>query len=124
MRIHRIVFALALLLAFSVQGFAKESISSEIKTESSKPTAEANDASMIQTPLLAIPEQNQQEPKNSNTCLFELDFVNLSFSNENIPDTTNFSVIEYYIKNVAPITKKVGSNSKSIEAIEGMLDVL
>lgn len=118
MKIHRIVFALAFMLALSVQGFAKEPISSEIRTDHSKPNAEVNDASGIQTPHLAIPEQNQQEPKNGNACLFELDFVNLSFSNENVPDTTNFSVIEYYIKNIAPLSKKVGFDSKCIEMVE------
>ncbi len=124
MKIHQIVFALVLLLALSVQGIAREPISSENRTEHSKPNADANEAGVIQTPLLAIPDQNQQEPKNSNTSLFEIDFVNLSFSIENFSDTTNFSVIDYYIKNVAPLTKKVGCDSKSLEMIEEMLEVL
>lgn len=103
------------MLVFSAQGFAKENIS-EIKTEISKPTAEANETLVVQTPQLAVSEQNQQDPKCSGTCMFETELINLSFSNENIPDTTNFNVIEYYIKNVMHLLKNVDPNS--IEMIE------
>ncbi len=122
MRIHRIVFALAFLLVNVGFLYAKDPVTSDSKVV--KSAVEVLDNTNLQSPTLNSGEQGELLPKIEITNRYNIESLNLTFSYEEQPDTTNFSVIDYYIKNVAPLTKKVGSDSKSIEAIEGMLDVL
>lgn len=121
MKIQRFVFALAFLLA-NVGFIYAEPITSDSKVV--KPTADVADINSTQSPSQNPVEQGELFPKIDVTYKYQIESLNLTFSNDEQPDTTNFSVIEYYIKNVAPLTKKVGCDSKSIGMIEEMLDVL
>lgn len=110
MKTQGFVFALA-FLANVGHCIAKDPIPNSTKVVQSKPVAEIVETT---TPHKTV-EENQQE-QIFNSCLIDSECINLSFSNDRMPDTTNFNVIEYYIKNVMPLIKKV--NSRSFEMIE------
>jgi len=122
MKIQRIVFALAFLLVNVGFLYAKDPVTSDSRVV--KSAVEVLDNTNLQSSTVNSGEQGELLPKIETTNRDNIESLNLTFSYEEQPDTTNFSVIDYYIKNVTPLTKKVGSDSKSIEAIEGMLDVL
>lgn len=124
MKIQRFVFALALVLVNVGFIYAKDPVAIDSKVAGVKPNAEAPDINSTQNSTQSPVEQGGMLPKIVGKPKYQAESLNLTFSNDEQPDTTNFSVIEYYIKNVAPLTKKMGCDSKSIEAIEEMLDVL
>lgn len=122
MKVQRFVFALGFLLVNIGFIYAKEPIVSDTKVV--KPSAEVADVNSAQNPSQNSVEQAELLPKVDATAKHQMESLSLTFSNDEQPDTTNFSVIDYYIKNIVPITKKVGCDSKSLGVIEEMLDVL
>ncbi len=124
MKIQRFAFALALLLVNVGFICAKDPVAIDSKVAGVKPSAKVPDVNSTQNSTPNSVEQGELLPKVDAASKYQVESLNLSFSNDEQPDTTNFSIIEYYIKNVTPIAKKVGCNSKSIGAIEEALDVL
>lgn len=117
MKTRGFVLVLILLLVNVRFSYAKDPIATGSKVTTVKSVVEVPETTSVQNvghPGL----QNNFVQKVDNTLPAPNENFNLSFIQDAQPDTTNFCFIEYYIKNVAPATKKVGFDSKSLEMLE------
>ncbi|RPH31824.1 MAG: hypothetical protein EHM93_12005 [Bacteroidales bacterium] len=115
MRLKYGFFILALVLVNV--GFAKADESETVSPKSvkAKPVDEEAPTIVLTSELDNTAQQNI-EPIILDTCFYDSGNLNLSFQLNDQPDSTDFDVIKYYIKNVMPLLKKV--DSKSFEMIE------
>lgn len=115
MKLKREVLILGIVLV-SV-GFAKAEKPTSYNPQSVqvKPAVEVEPTSVL-TMVDDKKEGQNLESTPDDSFLFDSDNLNLSFQYSNQPDSVDFSVIQYYIKNVMPIVKNV--DSKSYDLVE------
>ncbi len=118
MKIRR--FAMALIFSLINVGFMYAGSPAIIDTKASfvKSNAEVTEKTNAQNLQKESTEQGELLPKLEGASRYDAENLNLSFSCEEQPDTTNFYIIEYYVKSIAPLSKKAGYDSKSLEMIE------
>jgi hypothetical protein len=116
MRLKRKVLLLTMVLA-SV-GIAKAIDPNAINTQASivKPVSETEDPTAVLTNVVEKTVQTEMESVNPDSLLNDDGYLNLTFQFNVQPDSTDFSVVQYYIKHILPVIKNV--DSKRIDSVE------
>jgi hypothetical protein len=116
MKLKREVLILTIVLAIVGFAKAKEPTSSNSQTVQAKPAVEAEEPSNVIASVADKIEQLETESFIPDSILYDEGNLNLSFQFNFPSDSTDFSVIQYYIKNIMPIVKN--SDNKELDSIE------
>ena len=115
MKLKHVFLILAITLVNVGFANAKEPIMGSQQSVKSKPIIEEEPTVVLPSETENVEGQNLV-PTLLDTCYHDSGSLNLSFQFNDQPDSTDFSVIEYYIKKVMPIAPNV--DSKKVDLLE------
>ena len=117
MMLKRNVLILATVLV--AVSFAKAENPTSVNTQKvqSKPVVEMENPTSVLTSDVDKVDGQELESIFDDFSSYDSGSLNLSFQHSIPPDSTDFSVIKYYIKHVMPITKSIDSKSYDLMEI-------
>ena len=115
MKLKHVFLILAITLVNIGFANAEELTSSCQQSVRAKPILE-EESSIVLTSETENNLEHKLVPTLLDTCYYDSGSLNLSFQFNDQPDSTDFSLIECYIKHVMPIEKSV--DSKKVDLLE------